>query len=242
MKALVLYSGGQDSTVCLFWALKEYESVEAITFMYQQKHVVECHCALDICEQFKIPCRTCALPFMADIVDSNIFRDTPDVSEPHPRINYLPASFVPDRNVLFITVAHMYAQSHGIGVIVTGVSQTDYSGYPDCREYVIKAAEWTLNLASEQNIKIVTPLMYKTKADIFQMAHVLKCLNLVLERSHTCYEGDHTTKHEWGYGCGRCKACYLRRQGFIEWTLRGKVNSCGYTWRAAKAPLERSPE
>jgi 7-cyano-7-deazaguanine synthase len=129
----------------------------------------------------------------------------------------LPASFVPNRNAIFFTLAHAFAQKQGIEHIIIGVNQTDYSGYPDCREPFVKALELALNLGSEATIIFHYPLMHLTKAQTFELSKVEGVLDLVIDESHTCYNGVHTHKHAWGYGCGECPACVLRKQGFEEY-------------------------
>lgn len=217
-KAVVIFSGGQDSTTCLFWALKEYDVVEAITFVYGQKHKIETSFAAEICAKAKVKHTIVDLSFM-DKVNESALISNGDVNVLNKQ--GLPASFVPNRNQLFITIAHMLAQKIGADTLVTGVCQTDYSGYPDCRAQFIKELESVSNLGSNQMIGIVTPLMFRTKAQTFELAEKVGCLKEVIELSHTCYEGDHSTFHDWGYGCGICPACELRKKGWIEYHTDG---------------------
>ena len=212
MKAVVIFSGGQDSTTCLHWAKNRFEEVFAITFSYGQKHSVELDQARKICEIEKIPQVEIDLTFLGSIVDSALIHSG-DVNELNEK--ELPASFVPNRNQLFITLAHAYAQKIGASTLITGVCQTDYSGYPDCRDAFIKAIEWSSNLGSDSKITIETPLMWLTKAETFQLAEDEDCLEQVIKMSHTCYNGS-LSSNEWGNGCADCPACELRAAGYNE--------------------------
>lgn len=214
MKAIVIFSGGQDSTTCLYWAMNRYEEVECITFNYGQKHSIELEQARKICEYENIKQTVIDISFLNTIVESALTSNG-DVN----KINSkgLPSSFVPNRNQLFITLTHAYAQKIGAEILVTGVCQTDFSGYPDCRETFISAIQWATNLGSGSDIKIETPLMYLTKADTFKLAEQEKCLDRVITLSHTCYNGDRSVLHKWGYGCDNCPACELRKQGYSEY-------------------------
>lgn len=213
-KALVVLSGGQDSVTCLAWALKEFDSVEAITFDYGQRHAVELVAAKKVCEYHNIPQKVVDVSFFGELSTSALIGDRGDVKEAHPLNKNLPASYVPNRNALFLTTAHAWAQTIGATEVVTGVCQTDYSGYPDCRLDFITALNMALNLGSAAKVEFHTPLMFMTKAETFAMAEELGCMFEVLELSHTCYEGNHTTRNDWGYGCGNCPSCDLRRQGW----------------------------
>lgn len=212
-KAVVIFSGGQDSTTCLYWALNRYEEVEAITFNYGQKHSVELHQAKIICEREDVKLTTIDISFLDTLVESALTSNG-DVNQTNAK--GLPASFVPNRNQLFITLAHAYAQKIGAKTLVTGVCQTDYSGYPDCRAVFIDAITKATNLGSEEDIKIETPLMWLTKAETFKLAEDEGCLNQVINLSHTCYNGNRDLVHAWGRGCGECPACKLRKKGYEE--------------------------
>jgi 7-cyano-7-deazaguanine synthase len=216
-KVVVIFSGGQDSTTCLFWALKRHDSVEAIFFNYGQSHLVELESARNICKRANVRLTEIDISFLNQIVDSALTSNG-DVNKLNEK--GLPDSFVPNRNQLFITLAHAYAQKIGFNALVTGVCQTDYSGYPDCRKEFIKSIETSSNLGSDSKIEIITPLMYKTKADTFLLAEREGCLAEVVELSHTCYNGDRTTFHAWGYGCDKCPACTLRRKGYEEFLIK----------------------
>lgn len=211
-KALVIFSGGQDSTTCLWWAKEKFDEVECITFVYGQNHIIEVEQSKYIAHLAKVKQRIVDISFFQQLVDSALTSGG-NVNETK---NGLPASFVPNRNQMFITIAHAYAQKIGAQHLVTGVCHTDYSGYPDCRQLFIDVIENATNLGSNASIKIHTPLMDLTKGDTFALAQKLGVLDFIIEHSHTCYKGDHATRHEWGYGCGECPACDLRRKGFID--------------------------
>lgn len=212
-KAVVIFSGGQDSTTCLYWAKARYNIIEAITFAYGQKHSIEIEQSKKICDLLGVKQTIVDISFLNTLVESALTSNG-DVNQLNEK--GLPASFVPNRNQLFITLAHAYAQKIGAETLVTGVCQTDYSGYPDCRLDFIKSVETTSNLGSQSNITIQTPLMDLTKAETFEMAKILDCLDEVIEYSHTCYNGDRTHRHDYGYGCGECPACKLREKGYQE--------------------------
>lgn len=217
-KAVVIFSGGQDSTTCLFWALERYDEVEAITFAYGQKHSIEIEQSKKICEHYDVKQTIVDISFLNTLVDSALTSNG-NVNEINEK--GLPASFVPNRNQLFITLAHAYAQKIGAKYLVTGVCQTDYSGYPDCRQNFVNAISVASNMGSESDIIIETPLMYLNKAQTFELAWILDCLHDVVELSHTCYNGDREHKHDWGYGCGECPACELRKKGYVEFQSWG---------------------
>jgi 7-cyano-7-deazaguanine synthase len=218
-KALVLTSGGQDSTTCLFWALKNFEQVSAISFYYGQKHAKELAAAAHICKKLDVDLKTVDISFLKELARSHLFKGTPDVTDTHPQNPAMPASFVPYRNLLFLTLAGAWAGTIGVRHIVIGVCETDYSGYPDCRDVFIKSAQKTLNLAvdaKEQNIVIHTPLMRLSKAEEFSLAEQLGCLDFILKETLTCYNGSEIM-HEWGKGCAQCPACRLRAKGYSEY-------------------------
>jgi|TARA_R100000084_G_scaffold38927_2_gene15701 7-cyano-7-deazaguanine synthase len=211
MKAVVIFSGGQDSTTCLKWAINRYKKVEAITFNYGQKHNIEIEQSKIICKKYNIKQTLINIDFLNTIVESALISNG-DINKTNKKEQ--PSSFVPNRNQLFITLAHSYAQKINFNVIVTGVCQTDYNGFADCRESFIKAIEWTTNLGSKDNIIIETPLMYLTKSETFLLAKKENCLDDVINLSHTCYNGNREKLNEWGYGCDNCPACKLRKEGY----------------------------
>ncbi len=218
-KALVVMSGGQDSTTCLGVAISKYgkENVEAICFNYGQKHSVEIVCASQICAKHKVVFKIVEVPLGQFNDSALIAGNTGNVNDKHPSNANLPASFVPARNATFLTLAHGYAQLIGANKLITGVCETDYSGYPDCRNEFIESLETTLNLGYQTNIQIFTPLMWLTKAETFALAEEHDFLPTVIDMSHTCYNGNHTDKFEWGYGCAECPACKLREEGYNKY-------------------------
>lgn len=213
---VVVMSGGQDSTTCLALAKARFERVHAICFNYGQKHVVEILCARKICEAMGVDLQVVEVPMLAAMADSALLQGGGDVNEPHHRDASLPASFVPNRNALFLTTAHAYAQKVGADYVMTGVCETDYSGYPDCRAVFIHQLQEALNTGYQTRIRILTPLMYVNKAETFAIAQELGCLDVVIDMSHTCYNGIRDIKHDWGRGCGECPACKLRAQGYAK--------------------------
>lgn len=224
--ALVVLSGGQDSVTCLGVALASgHELVHAVTFDYGQRHAnAEIECARMVCARRHVPHKIIKLPFLANLVPSALLDKTSDVSARHGLNSALPASFVPVRNALFMTIAHGYAQSLGAKAIYLGVCQTDYSGYPDCRKLFVDKMESALNIGYETSICFLTPLMLLTKADTFRLANHIGFLEEVISYSHTCYNGVTDKVHAWGRGCGECPACHLRAKGYAEFvaTMAGK--------------------
>ena len=215
-KAVVIFSGGQDSTTCLYWAINNkvrFDEVEAITFDYGQKHSVEIEQSKSICKKEKIKQTIIDISFLDTIVESALTSNG-DVNQLNEK--GLPASFVPNRNQIFITMAHSYAQKVGAEFLIGGMCETDFSGYPDCRREFIDAVQLTSNIGSDSDIEILTPLMYLDKAETFKMAKDIGYLKEVVELSHTCYNGVRDRKTVWGYGCGDCPACELREKGFKE--------------------------
>ena len=212
--AVVLLSGGQDSMTCLFWALRNFDGVHAISFDYGQKHKIELEQARKICEKMKVPFHL--FDVKGIFLNSALVNHDENINGAHHRNKDLPASFTAGRNAVFLTIAGGYAYDNNINNIVTGVCQTDYSGYPDCRQRFVDAAQLTVSLAVDCDMFIHTPLMYLTKMETWKLAADLCCLEEVVENSHTCYNGDHSTKNEWGYGCGECPACLLRKRGYEE--------------------------
>ncbi len=215
-KALIIFSGGQDSTTCLGWAKERFAYVETITFDYGQKHKVEIEQAKKIANMMSVKNTLLSINAFTELNDSALIDSSLDISSSHHTKPNLPASFVPNRNAIFFTLAHAFAQKQGIDNLVTGINQTDYSGYPDCRENFVKALEVALNLGSESDIKFNYPLMHLSKGETFELAKKEGILDIVVEQSHTCYNGDHKSFHDWGYGCGECPACILRANGWRD--------------------------
>jgi len=215
--ALVMFSGGQDSATCLADALTRHQRVETIGFHYGQRHAVELECRQVLRQDFASRFGNLGPDHLIDISHSMAaLGDTAMTSEIEIEIGAsgLPNTFVPGRNLLFFTYAAALAWRRDLRCLVGGMCETDYSGYPDCRDDTLKALQATLNLGLERRLVIETPLMWRDKAATFAMARDLGVLEVVIEHSHTCYRGDRTHRHEWGYGCGKCPACELRADGY----------------------------
>lgn len=208
--ALVVFSGGQDSTTCLFWARKRFSEVYALSFIYGQKHVGEVEIARSIAERAGVHFDTMDVSFIGSLGRNSLTDVSMDMDEEKPVGGY-PNTFVPGRNLFFLSIAAVYARERGINHIVTGVSQTDFSGYPDCRDSFIKSLGVTLNLAMDTQFVIHTPLMWIDKAETWAMADELGVLDLVRNETLTCYNGVK------GDGCGHCPACKLRREGLEKY-------------------------
>jgi 7-cyano-7-deazaguanine synthase len=220
--ALVLVSGGQDSTTCLYWALKKFNKVFAITFDYGQKHRIETDIAQDICKLNDIPLKKLDISFMKELVVSNLFEGTGELDEKHELNDDVPASYVPYRNMIFLNLAAAWGSTIGARHLITGVCETDYSGYADCRDVFVKSLQVALNLATDFKDKenvIHTPLMWITKCEEFRMAEELGCLDIILEKTLTCYNGV-TEMNNYGMGCDECPSCNLRRKGYQEYVKK----------------------
>lgn len=205
-EALVLHSGGQDSTTCLLWALKQFKKVSVISFDYGQRHKVELEAAKRIAKKLKLEHKIIAIPLFKELTKNALMDESIKVKMG--KKGELPTTFVEGRNLIFFTAAAIHAKSQGIPNLVGGMCQTDYSGYPDCRDEFIKSMEKTLRLAMVFPFKIHTPLMFLTKAQTIQMMQELNGLPL-LKLTHTCYQGAKPA-------CGKCPACLLRLKGFRE--------------------------
>jgi len=205
-KAIVVFSGGQDSTTCLFWAKEKFKEVIAVSFNYNQKHVKELECANAICKEYNIEHHTLDLGLLNQLAPNSLTRDNIDVDK-EVEGDALPNSFVDGRNMLFLTFVAVLAKQRDIKHIVTGVSQSDYSGYPDCRDVFIKSLNVTLNLSMDYDFVVHTPLMWIDKKETWALADELGILDLVRMKTLTCYNG------VIGDGCGECPACTLRMQG-----------------------------
>jgi 7-cyano-7-deazaguanine synthase len=230
-QALVLFSGGQDSTACLAWALNRYARVETVGFDYGQRHAVELAARQTvrqrIAEAFPVWGGRLGDDHMLDIRSFGAIGDTAMTAERIIEItdSGLPSTFVPGRNLIFFTYAAALADRRGLNVLVGGMCETDYSGYPDCRRETLDAVERALNLGMAQDFRIETPLMWLTKAQTWALAKGLggeALVSITVEDSHTCYLGERGAPHAWGYGCGTCPACELRRTGFEAWTADGQ--------------------
>lgn len=225
-KALVLFSGGQDSTTCLAWALERYEHVETIGFDYGQRHRIELECRLDVLREIRDRFPNWARRLGEDhVLDLKLLGQISDTAMTAEKTiefekNGLPNTFVPGRNLLFLTFAATIAYRRGLAVLVGGMCETDYSGYPDCRDNTLKATQVALSLGMDAPVIIETPLMWLNKAQTWRLAEDLgnrAFVSLIQEKSHTCYLGTRQQKHEWGYGCGTCPACELRKTGYEQY-------------------------
>lgn len=224
--ALVLFSGGQDSAVCLGWALERFERVETLGFDYGQRHRIELVCRKIFLQKLaaNFPAwssrlgddHVLDLAVLGEVSETALTREQAiDVAA-----SGLPSTFVPGRNLIFLTLAGALAYRRGHTVLVGGMCQTDYSGYPDCRRDTISALERAIAMGMDYPISIETPLMLLNKADTWAMAHALggqDLVSLIIEDTHTCYLGKRLSRHEWGYGCGECPACILRARGWELW-------------------------
>ena len=229
--ALVLFSGGQDSTTCLAYALERYERVETIAFDYRQRHHVELTARLHVLREIKAQFPQWAkklgqdhlldLAVLGTVSETSLTRSTAFTMAQ----SGLPNTFVPGRNLLFLTLASAVAYRRDLQVLVTGVCETDFSGYPDCRDDTMKAMQVALSLGMDRRFLIETPLMWIDKAATWTMAQTLgdqtttahggeALVNLIIEHTHTCYLGDRIHRHAWGYGCASCPACELRERGY----------------------------
>ena len=233
--ALVLFSGGQDSTTCLALALAKYQRVETIAFDYRQRHLVELDARLIVLNEIRARFPHWAaklgddhlldLAVLGEVSDTSLTRDTAFKMEQ----SGLPNTFVPGRNLLFLTLAAAVAYRRDLQVMVTGVCETDFSGYPDCRDDTIKAMQLALSLGMDKRFLIETPLMWIDKAATWALAYELgeksatpgggqALVDLIIEHTHTCYLGDREHRHAWGYGCGSCPACELRARGYERYS------------------------
>ncbi|RZU00601.1 7-cyano-7-deazaguanine synthase QueC [Rivibacter subsaxonicus] len=224
--ALVLFSGGQDSTACLAWALDRFERVETIGFDYGQRHRVELDCRPRVIEALRSAFPQWSARLGADhLLDLALLGQISDTALTEARAiemqaNGLPNTFVPGRNLLFLSFAATLAYRRGLSVLVGGMCETDYSGYPDCRDNTLKALQVALSLGMATPMTIETPLMWIDKAQTWALAERLggqALVELTAEQTHTCYLGDRQHRHEWGYGCGSCPACELRAAGWRGW-------------------------
>lgn len=208
--ALVVFSGGQDSTTCLFWAKSKFKRVVALSFLYGQKHQKEVELAREIADEAGVEFHLMDVSFIGQLGHNSLTDTSMVMDQEKPEDSY-PNTFVPGRNLFFLSIAAVFAREHGINHLVTGVSQTDFSGYPDCRDAFIKSLNVTLNLAMDEQFVIHTPLMWIDKAETWALADELGVLDLVRTRTLTCYNGIP------GDGCGHCPACKLRREGLERW-------------------------
>ncbi|WP_443743482.1 7-cyano-7-deazaguanine synthase QueC [Sutterella sp.] len=226
MSALVLFSGGQDSTTCLGWALERFAHVETVGVDYGQRHQVELICRRRVLEKMRAlkpewakklgEDHMLGLPVLGEVAECALTDERRIAFE----ASGLPNTFVPGRNLLFFTLAAAIAYRRGARVLVGGMCETDYSGYPDCRDDTLKSLQVTLSLGLDARLIIETPLMRLNKAETWELARRTggdEFVRLVRDETHTCYMGDHEHRHAWGYGCGECPACRLRAHGWSAW-------------------------
>jgi 7-cyano-7-deazaguanine synthase len=224
--ALVLFSGGQDSTACLAWALERYDRVETIGFDYGQRHHVELECRLRVLDALRRGFPQWAaklgddhrvdLAVLGAVSETALTRETEIALSD----SGLPNTFVPGRNLIFLNFAAAIAYRRGLSILIGGMCETDYSGYPDCRRDTLDALQSALHLGMDYAFTIETPLMYLDKAQTWALAKSIggsALVDLTIEVTHTCYQGDRSQRHAWGYGCGVCPACELRAKGWVEW-------------------------
>ena len=225
-KALVLFSGGQDSTTCLAWALSQFAHVETIGFDYGQRHRIEMDVRLETLRELRTTFpdwstrlgddHVVDLAVLGQISETSLTRDVAIAYEQ----SGLPNTFVPGRNLLFLTFAATIAYRRGLDVLVGGMCETDFSGYPDCRDNTMKAMQLALSLGLDRKLRVETPLMWIDKAQTWALAAQLggtALTALIVEHTHTCYHGVRGKRHDWGYGCGECPACALRKAGHAKW-------------------------
>jgi 7-cyano-7-deazaguanine synthase len=224
--ALVLFSGGQDSTVCLAWALDRFTRVETVGFDYGQRHGVELQCRRRVREELtrRFPAWAARVgpDHVIDIASFGAIGDTALTSgaEIEMLASGLPSTFLPGRNLVFFVYGAALGYRRGLATLVGGMCETDFSGYPDCRDATLRALEQAIRLGTEVPFTIETPLMWLTKAETWALAEQLggeDLVDLIVEETHSCYRGERGVRHGWGYGCGACPACELRARGFAAW-------------------------
>ena len=214
-EAIVVFSGGQDSTTCLFWAKKKYKNVIAVSFDYGQRHNLELECAKNICKKYNVEHYILDLNLLNQLAPNSLTRVDIEVDK-EVKKDTVPNSFVDGRNLLFLSFVAIFAKQRGINNIITGVSQSDFSGYPDCRDVFIKSLNVTLNLSMDYQFEIITPLMWIDKAETWKLADDLGVLDIVKNETLTCYNGI------IGNGFGHCPSCTLRKNGYIKFKNKFK--------------------
>ena len=216
-KAVVVFSGGQDSTTCLFWALKQFDEVIAVTFDYQQRHIAELQCAKEICDELGIEHHVLDMSLLNQLAPNALTRSEIDITPGAE--GELPSTFVEGRNLLFLSFAGVLAKVKCAKHLITGVCETDFSGYPDCRDIFIKSLNVTLNLSMDTDFVIHTPLMWLNKAETWELADQLGQFDYIRTKTLTCYEGI------IGSGCGTCPACQLRQRGLDHYLMKKKAGN-----------------
>ncbi|MBE4906474.1 7-cyano-7-deazaguanine synthase QueC [Bacillus luteolus] len=215
-KAIVVFSGGQDSTTCLFWALQTFKEVEVVTFNYNQRHKQEIECAKAIADELNVRHHLLDMQLLNQLAPNALTRDDIEIKEGEN--GELPSTFVPGRNLIFLSFAAVLASQVGAKHIITGVCETDFSGYPDCRDAFVKSLNVSINLSMDKQFVIHTPLMWLDKAETWKLADELDALDFVREKTLTCYEG------VIGDGCGECPACKLRKNGLDNYLTSRERN------------------
>ena len=234
-QAIVLHSGGQDSSTCLAWAIREFgaENVRPLTIFYGQRHEIEMKCAAEICADLDLP-EPEILPLEAlSLLEAaaltspeiEVSGDATGTGNVFAEEHGLPSTFVPGRNLLLFTLAAAYGAKFGAYNIVSGVCETDAAGYPDCRGSFVLAAQIAISEALAHGVEIHAPLLHRSKAETFALAEELGVLELILKKSHTCYRGNHEALHAWGYGCGECPACHEREKGWIGFEASREISA-----------------
>ena len=227
-KSIVLFSGGQDSSACLLWALSKFEEVQTIGFDYGQRHNIELECRINLLKRIQLHSSNFLGKLSNDIVINleeikNISESSLLNSEKIGILeNGLPNTFVPGRNLIFLNYAAIIAYKNKAKNIIGGMCETDFSGYPDCRNETINSMEKSLNFGMDVEFKIQTPLMFKSKAEIWEFIYKKgnkELIDIIIEESHTCYKGDRSKRYDWGYGCNSCPACELRSKGWNEFII-----------------------
>lgn len=213
-KAVVVFSGGQDSTTCLLWALEEFDEVETVTFSYGQRHEAEVDCASEIAEDLGVKQKVLDMNLLNQLTENALTRKEMEIKQE----KEVPNTFVEGRNHIFLSFAAIYAKTSGIKNVITGVSEADFSGYPDCRNDFIRSLNTTLNLAMDDTFNLLTPLMWKDKSAVWKMANQLGYLDYIREKTLTCYNGI------IGDGCGTCPACQLRNDGLKRFLQEGAIS------------------
>ena len=215
--ALVLFSGGQDSTTCLYWAIKHFNEVRTLCFTYGQRHSKEVEVARQLAEEANVPFQVLDASIISQLADNSLTNHALIMDQEKPENSY-PNTFVPGRNLFFLTFGAVIARTNGIKNLVTGVSQSDYSGYPDCRDTFIRSANTTLNLAMDEQFIIHTPLMWLSKSETWALAEELDVFEIVKNKTLTCYNGIIAD------GCGQCPSCKLRNEGLKEYEkIKNKI-------------------
>ncbi len=226
-KALLMFSGGQDSATCLAWALEQYDYVETVGFHYEQRHAIEMECRMTVLEKMRSlrpeweaklgQDKIIDLAALGAISDTSLTRDVEIIHNEQG----LPSTFVPGRNLIFLNFAAALAYRRGITTLIGGMCQADFSGYPDCRIDTLNAQMQAISLGMDRAFTLETPLMNLSKAGAWSLAQELggeAFVELILEQTHSCYMGEREVRHDWGYGCGQCPACDLRAKGWSEYS------------------------